>query len=162
LPRTPRAAEAEIGRGEGGGFFAPRGRAVAGAVRFAADEGASAGDALGHAGFGRVEAVGRTGRIFARALHIIVGAIPIGSAFPDVAGHVEEAVVIGAESPNGCAAHKSIRRFFARREVALPDVREPISAGCKFAPPHKWVVHRSATRGVFPLGLGRQTFASPS
>src|SRR5438105_2478764 len=88
--------------------LATRARQITAAEVVGAEERAAALDVLGHAGFGGIEAGRRSfwvangfEDVVASAFMVMVRLIEIGAPFPDVAGHVVQAIAVGRKRADG-------------------------------------------------------------
>src|SRR5262245_40246452 len=92
-------AKAEMVGARGGLALAARADHVARAVLLGAEKRAAAVHALGHSGLGWIGRRVRAARILrnarARELRVVVRPVPVARPLPDVAGDVEESVVVG-------------------------------------------------------------------
>src|SRR5262245_60132282 len=85
---------------------APTADQIAGAVLVGTEKRAAALDALGHARFCGIVAVGWAGGIDGnlRQRAVVVGPIPVGAPLPDIAAHVEQIEAVGRKGRHrGCA-----------------------------------------------------------
>src|SRR4029453_16129917 len=97
--------------------------------------------ALDHMDFGPPGGRGRrlmvgTARVRSALLHrVMIAEIPVGRPFPNIAGHIEEAIAVWRETADGRGAAKTILRLVLIREETLPGIRHPLSAGALLVPP---------------------------
>ena len=176
------AAEAGVvGGGEGFGVVAGGG-AVAEAVGLVAEEGAAFGDVEQGEGVGLVfgpEAgllevlhhgladgfffAGASG-VFGDFFHekgVGVGAVEIRAVFPDVSGHVVEAVVVGRVGFHGGGSGEAVRGGVFVWKSSGEDVRQPFVFRDVLVAPDVDAVFVPPAGGAFPLGLGGEAFAGP-
>src|SRR6185503_12363737 len=73
--------------------------------------------------------------IFVWAVGVVGVGIPIGAPFPDVAGHVVEAVAVGGEAGDGGDAGKAVFCIVVLGEIALPEVGHVFAAGGELITP---------------------------
>src|SRR5437016_5952345 len=66
---------------------------------------------------------------------VVIRPIPIATPFPNVAGHVVEAVAVRWEVSHRRKASITIFTGILDRELSLPSIRHPFSAGTKFVAP---------------------------
>src|SRR5262249_36015702 len=159
-PRGEDAAESHVRRRAIRGSLAPGAGEISGAILVGAEERPAALDALGDARL--IGVVARCGPLGVVVWADLVSwAIPVGAPFPDVAGHVEEAIAVGGEARHGCRAGEPVVRGVPIGEVSLPDVRRPRSGRAQLVAPDIAHPGLSAPRGAFPLSLGRQPLARP-
>ena len=97
------------------------------------------------------------GEFFVGSVLIVV---VVGAPFPDVAGHVDEAIAIGAETADGRGVVEAFRGCILIRKMPLQKLPRagpaasdaPAEAGCSFPRDRPY---RSALRGgEIPFGLG--------
>lgn len=81
--------------------------------------------------------------------------------FPDVSGHVVEAEFVGRVGFDGGGAGEAIFAGVLVGEFSGEDIGEPFFAGLGFVTPDVNLLLFSAASGEFPLGFGREAFASP-
>src|SRR5262245_16470811 len=94
-------------------------------------------------------------------MRIIIGQIPIGAPFPNIARHVEQAIAIRWKSGDGRGGPETIFRGVLSRESPLPNICGPFAAGFLFVAPNIWLAIETSTRRIFPFSLRRQTLACP-
>src|SRR5205809_1660069 len=87
-----------------------------------------------------IETVGRSGwihRDFAAGCQglIVVGTVPVGSPFPHVARHVEQAVSIGRERAHRRGSHVSVFTSVCVGKVPLESIRHRLAAGHELVAP---------------------------
>src|SRR5436190_6420871 len=154
--RAPQhGAEADVDRPQIGCLRLARARAVA-----AAEIGrAQPRPALDHMDFGPPGGRGRrlmveTARVRSALLHrVMIAEIPVGRPFPNIAGHIEEAIAVWRETADGSGAAKTILRLVLIREETLPGIRHPLSAGALLVPPRIGRTFETAARRKLPFGL---------
>ena len=139
---------------------------VTDAILICAEERSALLHALCDAGFSRVETVRRSLRIadyFAvlRDLLIIIGAIPIGAPFPNVARHVGQTISIGRKRAHRGRSREAVISRIAVREMALESVRLKLAAGLEFPAPNVGLAVQSTARREFELGFCGQAFTGP-
>src|SRR5262245_5852862 len=88
-------------------------------------------------------------------------AVPVGRPLPDIADHVDEAVVIGWIEPHRRGAREAIVEPALMRKFARPVIGEPPATGRKLIAPGVGPLSQTATCREFPLRFSGQTLASP-
>src|SRR5688572_1169164 len=152
------AAETGVRKaGVGGGFHARAGT-VTGAINIAAEIGSAADDALGCAGFARIETIGGTFWVELFVSLVGVGSIIIFTPFPDVAGHVVKAVAVRGKTRDGCGGFEAIDRDVFERKFSLPDVGHLFACRFHGGAPDVRLLAETAARCVFPFRFGGETF----
>ena len=81
--------------------------------------------------------------------------------FPNIPGHVVEAVLIGWVGFDGCGAFEAIATSVLVGEFSGEDIGEPFLVGLGFGPPNVVEAFLPTARREFPLGFGRETFVGP-
>src|SRR5204863_5533929 len=97
----------------------------------------------------------------ARALDFRVLLVPIRRPFPDVAGHVVEAVAVRRERADRRGPLEAVLEQVLPRELALPEVRVRLAARRELVAPAILRAVEAAARGELPLGFARQLLAGP-
>ena len=142
----------------------PGTRAVARAIAVVAQEGAAAL----HAPLLAVQRLGWSrgvGDPQADAGGVGIGVVPVGDPFPDIAGHVVQAIRVGFEAAHRRRAGIAIGSGVAGWEDTLPDVGEPAVAAAVIglvAAPDVGQTIDAPTCRAFPFSLGGQAFAGPA
>ena len=109
-----------------------------------------------------VEADGRAQRVNRGRDFIEVRVIPVLAHFPDVAGHVVEAIAVRREAGDGCDALEAIDAGVVGRECALPVVALVFPIGALFFAPDVRHIFQPAARREFPFSFGGQALTGPS
>src|SRR5262249_38690420 len=91
-----------------------------------------------------------------------VGPVPVGGPFPDVAGHVVEAVAVGGEGCHGSGAAEAVGGAVPVGKMPLPDVGPPLPPRRELVPPDIALPVQAAAGRELPLRLGRQALAGPA
>ncbi len=153
LGSVRRAAESEVVQGGvGSGHHAGR-HAVARAIVPRAEPAAAALDLL----------VPRAGalRVVHRGAAEVVRRLPVTDPFPDIAGHVVEAIAVGGELLDRPVAAEAVQDAVLVGEGALPEVGLVDPAGDQLFPPGVASPFESAAGGVLELRLCGQPGALP-
>src|SRR6185295_4917981 len=96
-----------------------------------------------------------------RRIGLMLGRVPIGRPFPDIADHVVEAIAVRRKRRHRRCPLIAVGRQILVRKLALPGVGHLAPAGREvFAPGELGTVETAACR-EFPLGLGGQLLARP-
>src|SRR5262245_50196709 len=101
----------------------------------------------------------------AAGLHDLVGmpcAVPVGGPLPHVADHAAEAVAVYWEGLDGRGALEPVFEEVLPGKLTLPGVRHVPAARSELRTPAVLGAVEPATRGMLPLGLGRQDLAGPA
>src|SRR5262249_24427768 len=126
VPRCHHTAEADVRHARVRAAAMPGAGAVPRAVVVVAKERPAALDALGCERTGRIRAALRSSRIHhepaARTLAVEVPLIPVSPPFPDVAGHIIQAVSVGWKRPERRSSGEAVVSGIPVGELALPDV----------------------------------------
>src|SRR5216683_691286 len=121
-----------------------------------------------HGGLARIVARldGRTARIRRHAAGLgrvgsVLGRIPVGRPFPDIADHVVYAVAVDRKGANRRGAGEAVGPIVVEREVALPGVGHVLAGRRELLAPGELCTVEAAARGELPFGFGRQFLARP-
>jgi sec-independent protein translocase protein TatC len=98
--------------------------------------------------------------VFCR-LGVVAGEVEVAGVFPDIAGHVEEAVAVGLEAADRGRAVVAIQGLVRDRKAALPGIGQPAVDGVVAVAPAIGRTLEPAPGGELPFGLGRQVAAEP-
>src|ERR1700732_1222234 len=96
-----------------------------------------------------------------RRIGFMLGGPPIRGPFPDIADHVVDTVAVRREGHHRRGPIESVLAFIFVREISLPGIGAMLPARSENLAPGELGALQAATRGEFPLRLGRQFFAGP-
>ena len=92
---------------------------------------------------------------------LVLGRVPVGRPFPDVADHVVDAVAVGRERAHRRRPRPAVGAQVLVRKVALPGVGHMPAVRRELVAPGEVRAVQSAARGEFPFRFGRQFLAGP-
>ena len=150
------------------GDFALAARAdhVASAVLLGAKERATSMHAFGLARLGGVEAARGPLRVASHPARGLVGigirAIPIRAPFPDIAGHVVEAVAIGRELGRRERCRQNRRRQYRLRETVPARCWPSTCRRAEFFAPRVWLARHAAAGRAIPTRPRSAAVCRPS
>src|SRR5262249_4296913 len=155
--RTHDAAEAEVAGGRIDRLRHPRRRPIAPAIIRRAQIRTTLHHLARDANPGCVRVVAllcfASARVVDRAagsLYLAVILVPVGGPFPDVAGHLVEAVAVGRERADWRCPLVAVLAQVLPRKLALPGVRHRLAVRHQLVTPAELGALEAAARGEFP------------
>src|SRR5687768_13472466 len=98
-----------------------------------------------------------------RTALVVIWREPVGTPFPDIAGHVIEPESVGRVAFHRCRSQETVGQRVRFREAALPNVAAPLAPIVRFLiAPGILLSVEPAAGGSLPFGFCRQALPGPS